>query len=183
MFFLEQNNMTNEKKSTPLYLCGFMGCGKTTIGKIVAKKLGKKLVDLDAYIEEKENMKISEIFEKYGEEYFREKESQALKELECTGAVVATGGGALLSDKNGEIAKKSGVVFHIDTPFAFCYNRIKDDKNRPIAYNSTKEQLQERYNFRRPLYQKHSHYTVSGKGSPLTVAYRIIDQFAMHNRK
>ena len=173
--------MNTNAKATAIYLCGFMGCGKTTIGKIVAKKLGKKLIDLDIYIQEKEGMTIPEIFDKKGEDYFREKESEYLAQLKSTGAVVATGGGALLSDRNGEIAKKSGMVFYIDTPFQFCYNRIKDDKNRPIAYNSTKEQLQEGYNYRRPLYQKHSHYTVSGKGSPLTVATRIINQFKAHN--
>ena len=170
----------NIKTNAPaIYLCGFMGCGKTTIGKIIAKKLGKKLIDLDTYIEEKENMKIPEIFEQKGEDYFRQKETQALAELKKTGAVVATGGGALLSEKNGSIAKNSGLVFYIDTPFQFCYNRIKDDKNRPIAYNSTKDELQERYNYRRPLYQKNSHYTISGKGSPMAVATRIIDQLSI----
>lgn len=158
-----------------VYLCGFMGCGKTTVGKLLAKHLGKHYIDLDDYIEDKENMKIPEMFEKYGESYFREKETQALQALENTGAVIATGGGALLSDKNGEIAKKAGIVVFIDTPFKICYNRIKDDKHRPIAYNSTEQQLKERFDYRRPLYIKNSNLSISGKGTPMIITQRIIN--------
>lgn len=167
--------MTSNKKNASIYLCGFMGCGKTTVGKILAKKLGKKLVDLDWYIEDKEQMKIPEIFEKKGEPYFRQRESQALAELKSEGAIVATGGGALLSEGNGSIAMNSGLVIYIDTPFKDCYNRIKGDKNRPIAYNSTMEQLKDRYYQRRPLYIKNSHFAVNGTGSPNAIAQRIID--------
>ena len=170
----------NNKENCPVYLCGFMGCGKTTVGKKLAKMLDKKLVDLDDYIVEKEGLSIPEIFEKYGEPYFREKESQALKELESEGAVVATGGGALLSDKNGEIAKNSGLVVYIDSSFKDCYIRIKDDKNRPIAYNSTEQQLRERYEYRRPLYIRNSHCAVNGKGSPTVVAERIVQIYKKH---
>ncbi|MGN0602278.1 MAG: shikimate kinase [Oscillospiraceae bacterium] len=169
--------MNPDKNNRSIYLCGFMGCGKSTVGRILSAGLNKKLVDLDTYIENKEQMKIPEMFEKFGEEYFREKESLALKELEASGAVVATGGGALLSDKNGQIAKNSGLVIFIDTPFAYCYNRIKGDKNRPIAYNSTKQQLKERFDYRRPLYIKNSHYSVSGQGSPRAIAQRIIQLY------
>ena len=165
--------ITNFNKS--IYLCGFMGCGTTTVGTVLAKKLGKDYLDLDEYIEKKENLTIPQIFKKFGEPYFREKETQALQALENTGAVIATGGGALLSDKNGEVAKNAGVVFFIDTPFKTCYNRIKGDKNRPIAYNSTMQQLKERYDCRRPLYIKNSHFSISGKGSPTAIAQRIIN--------
>ena len=162
------------KNNSPIYLCGFMGCGKTTVGLLLSKKTGKQYIDLDDYIEEKEGMKIPEIFEKKGENYFREQETNALKELESVNSVVATGGGALLSDINGEIAKNAGTVIFIDVPFDLCYNRIKGDKNRPIAYNSTREQLQERFDYRRPLYIKNSHFSVDGVGTPEAVTDRII---------
>lgn len=167
--------MTANRKNASIYLCGFMGCGKTTVGKLLAKKLGKKLIDLDWYIEDKEKMTIPEIFEKKGEPYFRKKESEALAKLKASGAVVATGGGALLTEANGNIAKNSGLVIYIDTPFKDCYKRIKGDKNRPIAYNSTKEQLKDRYDQRRPLYIQNSHFAVDGKGFPTEIAQRIID--------
>lgn len=167
--------MCKSKKDRAVYLCGFMGCGKSTVGKLLAQKLGKKYTDLDFYIVNQEGMKIPEIFEKYGEEYFRKAETAGLVKLAQGGGVIATGGGALLSDENGRIAKEAGLVIFIDTPFEVCYNRIKGDKNRPIAYNSTKEQLKERFDYRHHLYMKNSHYAVSGKGSPLTVVQRIIE--------
>ncbi len=150
-----------------------MGCGKTTVGELLAKKTGRKFIDTDEYIEKKEQMSIPEIFEKKGEAYFRACETQALKELGEAGAVVATGGGALLSEENGSIAKASGTVVFIDTPFEVCYDRIKDDENRPIAISSTKEQLRERYEYRLPLYKKNSTYAVDGSGTPMSIAEAI----------
>ena len=146
----------------PIFLCGFMGCGKSTVGKILAKKMGCQCVDLDKYIENTAGMSIPEIFDKYGEEHFRKLETEALAAFADIGGVVATGGGALLSEENGKVAKRSGMVVFIDTYFNTCYGRIKNDPNRPIAYNSTREQLLERFDYRRPLYLAHSHYVISG---------------------
>ena len=88
------------KKNRPVYLCGFMGCGKSTIGRLLAKKLGREFVDLDDYIVQREGMSIPQIFEQRGENYFREVEAVALSELSAAAGVVATGGGTLL--KKGE---------------------------------------------------------------------------------
>lgn len=156
-----------------VYLCGFMGCGKSTIGKILAKKLGLEFYDLDTYIEKKAEMSIPQIFEKFGEDYFRTLESNALMEFRDKKGVVATGGGALLSVKNSEIANSCGITVFIDTDFSICYERIKDDKNRPIAYNSTKEQLYERYNARYPLYKAHSKISCNGNNSPNMICEEI----------
>lgn len=158
-----------------IYLCGFMGCGKTTIGRIVAKKLGVEFYDLDDYIEEKSGMKIPEIFEKFGEEHFRKLESEAIAEFENKTGVVATGGGALLSEKNAQIANSCGVSVFIDTDFEICYNRIKDDEHRPIAFNSTRKQLLERFENRYPLYKAHSRVTCNGNNSPVMIAEEIIE--------
>lgn len=159
-----------------IYLCGFMGCGKSTIGKIVSKKLGVLFYDLDSYIEEKSGMKIPEIFEKNGEEHFRSLETQAIEEFQSKRGVVATGGGALLSEKNSDIANKNGITVFIDTDFSVCYDRIKNDKNRPIAFNSTEEQLKERFDSRYPLYNAHSVIRVDGNSSPLQIAQEIINK-------
>lgn len=150
-----------------IYLCGFMGCGKTTVGKALAKKLGVAFYDLDSFIEEKSGMTIPEIFEKYGEAHFRELESSAISDFRDRSGVIATGGGALLSERNADIANTLGITVFIDTPFEICYDRIKGDKNRPIAFNSTKEQLFSRYSERYPLYKAHSAKTVDGS-LPLT---------------
>ncbi len=157
-----------------VYLCGFMGCGKSTIGRLLARRLGTGFTDLDAYIEKKEGMSIPEIFEKRGEGYFRAAESRALEELGASGGVVATGGGALLSEANAQTAAKNGITIFIDTPFEICYGRIKGDKNRPIAYNSTREQLLERFEYRRPIYIKNSRSSVDGSGTPMGIADQIM---------
>lgn len=151
-----------------------MGCGKSTVGRLLAKRLGSAFTDLDTYIERKEGMKIPEIFEKHGEEYFRGAETKALQELGAAGGVVATGGGALLSDENAAIAAENGVTVFIDTPFKVCYGRIKGDKNRPIAYNSTREQLLERFEYRRPIYMKNSRVTVDGSATPMGIVTQIM---------
>lgn len=150
-----------------------MGCGKSTVGKILAKKMGVECVDLDKYIENKEKMSIPDIFDKKGEEYFRAAETKALSEFADLGGIVATGGGTLLSEENGETAKNAGMVVFIDTYFNTCYERIHDDENRPIAFNSTKEQLKERFDYRRPLYTAHSHYQISGGYPPIVIASKI----------
>ena len=116
----------------PIFLCGFMGCGKSTVGKILAKKMGCQCVDLDKYIEDTARMSIPEIFDKI-----------------------------------------SGLVVFIDKYFNTCSGRIKNDPNRPIAYNSTREQLLERFDYRRPLYLAHSHYVISGGYPPIVIASKI----------
>lgn len=166
----------------PIFLCGFMGCGKSTVGKILAKKLNCRCVDLDKYIEDKEGMTIPDIFEKKGEPYFRELETKALKEFADIGGIVATGGGALLTEHNGNVAKKAGIAVFIDTLFETCYGRIKDDPHRPIAYNSTKEQLKERFDFRRPLYAAHSDYSVSGEFPPSVIADKICEFYRKNTK-
>ncbi len=165
-----------------VFLCGFMGCGKSTAGRILAKNLGLSFFDLDEYIEKKAEMKISEIFKKYGEEHFRKLESMAISDFKDKTGVIATGGGALLSEQNSELANSFGITVFIDVPFEVCYSRIKGDIRRPIAYNSTKEQLKERFDFRYPLYKSHSLITVSGSGSPGHIAKQIAEAIAGSKR-
>jgi len=150
-----------------------MGCGKSTVGELLAKRMGRAFIDMDEYIEKSEGMTIPEIFDKHGEPYFRKAETEALKKLCESGAVVATGGGALLSDENAEIAKTNGTVFFIDVPFEICYKRICGDTNRPIAASSTKEQLRDRFEYRKPLYIKNSTLTVNGCATPAELADKI----------
>ena len=156
-----------------VFLCGFMGCGKSTVGKVAAGMLGVQFVDLDEFIEQQQEMSIPVIFSKKGEEFFRDCETKAIKDFDGKGAVVATGGGALLREENAEAAQAAGVVIFIDTDFETCYERIKDDPHRPIAYNSTKQQLKDRFEQRRPLYEAHSQFTIDGALSPAMMAKQI----------
>lgn len=158
-----------------VYLCGFMGCGKSTIGKILARKNGCGFVDMDDYIVEREGMTIPQIFAEKGEKYFRETETAVIGELAQKSCVIACGGGAMLKKENADIASKNGVVVYIDIPFEVCYERISGDTNRPLVMNNTKEQLEEIYNGRVPIYKANSTITVDGIGSADEIAARIIE--------
>lgn len=146
-----------------IYLCGFMGCGKSYIGRLLAEEKNMPFADLDSYIVEKEGRSIPEIFEQSGEPYFRRLEAECLKELEG-GYVVATGGGTLINDSTAEFANKNGITVFLDADFELCWGRIKDDTNRPLVMNNTEEQLRELFEKRREIYEKHSRVTVRVTG-------------------
>ena len=159
----------------PVYLCGFMGCGKSTVGKILARKSGCGFIDMDDYIVEREGMTIPQIFSEKGEKYFRDTETAVIGELAEKGAVIACGGGAMLKKENAEIASENGIVIYIDIPFEICYTRISGDTNRPLVMNNTKEQLEEIYNGRVPVYKSNSTVTVDGVGNADEIAERIAE--------
>ena len=156
-----------------IYLCGFMGCGKSTVGKLLAARLGMSFTDMDTYIEQQQCMTIPQIFEKYGEEHFRQLETNVIRELGEKGGIIACGGGAMLKEINAQTAAELGTVIYIDTPFDICYDRVSGDNNRPIAAANTKESLNELYSKRKPVYQAHSSAAVDGTGSPTEIAGRI----------
>lgn len=157
-----------------IYLCGFMGCGKTTVGRLLAQKLGCGFFDMDAYITETEKMEIPRIFAEKGERYFREAETEAIRVLAEKNGVIACGGGAMLKKENADIASAAGTVVYIDVPFETCYSRISGDRNRPIVMNNTKEELEIIYDGRAPVYSENASVTVSGDGSAEDIAERII---------
>ena len=157
-----------------VFLCGFMGCGKSTVGKLAAKKLGCGFCDTDDLIVEDQKMSIPEIFAEKGEPYFREVEANIVKSVCGKKAVVACGGGAMLNPDIAKAASESGVVVYLDVDFETCYERICNDKNRPIAASSTKEELEERFNTRRVLYLKYSDIQIDCSGSPIETADKIV---------
>lgn len=156
-----------------VFLCGFMGCGKTTIGALLAKKLGVQLIDTDARIVEKEGLSIPEIFAQKGEGYFREIEAQTVRELAGKKAVVSCGGGAMLRDDTAAAAREKGCVVFLDVPFETCYARIRGDKNRPLVQQNSKEGLQEIFDARRGVYLQNASVVVSADKAPLEVAETI----------
>ena len=156
-----------------IYLCGFMGCGKSYMGKKLAEKLGCTLVDLDAYIEEKEGKTIPEIFAEQGEPHFRELEAKYIREMP-ENSVVATGGGAIINPVTAETARNAGTVVFLDADFELCYNRIKGDTHRPLVMKNTKEQLNELFNKRREIYLKNSDFSVDSNISETEILDMIL---------
>lgn len=159
-----------------IYLCGFMGCGKSTIGELLAKKVGNAFCDTDELIVKNQAMTIPEIFSQKGEPYFRKVEAETVKSVCGKNAVVSCGGGAMLNSDTADFVKKNGgKIIFLDVPFEECYSRISGDKNRPIVMNNTKEQLEEIYNNRHSLYEKNSTSMVEAVGSPNEIAETIVD--------
>lgn len=155
-----------------VYLCGFMGCGKSHIGRMTAKLLGMKFIDLDRYIVNAEGLTIPEIFDKFGEPHFRALEAKYIREL-AEGCVVATGGGALINDETAKYARENGVSVYINTAFELCYRRISGDKNRPLVVKNTKEQLRELYETRAVIYKRNSTFMVNGNTRDRIIADEI----------
>ena len=126
-----------------VYLIGFMGCGKTTLGRELASKLQYRLIDLDHYIEEKENMKVKEIFAVKGENHFRLLEKQAIVEMaELDNIVVATGGGLPCFFDNISSLNGSGHSIYLKVSVTELCRRLKRNKeDRPLVKDKTDEEL------------------------------------------
>lgn len=157
-----------------IYLCGFMGCGKTTVGKTLSEILGYDFIDIDSYIQLKYGMDIPQIFKKKGEDYFREIETQSLIEIGGERKIISTGGGALTFKNNADITNRKGTVVYIQTTFNECYSRIKNDKSRPVASTKSYTELAELYMEREPKYLAGSNHIVNGNDSVNNIVNNII---------
>ena len=117
-----------------IFLTGFMASGKSSVGKLLAKKLDRPFTDLDSLIEKAEKQSIREIFDKYGESYFRQKEwDQLLEVTKSFKGVVALGGGALHNQNVVDHLKLHGLMIFIKTPIEVITNRVLRNTRRPMA--------------------------------------------------
>ena len=156
-----------------IVLCGFMGCGKSTVGQILAQMTGRAFVDTDKLIESNEKMTISQIFEKFGEKGFRDAEHTACKEVaNMQNAVISTGGGALTFERNVAVFNEDKIVF-LDVPFDEICRRIGDDGNRPLFKDKSK--AKELFDTRIALYRTAADFIIDGTGDVNKIAERIID--------
>ncbi|MBR2122579.1 MAG: shikimate dehydrogenase [Lachnospiraceae bacterium] len=135
---------TGRNTQGSIVLTGFMGSGKTTVGKELAEMLGLKLLDTDCIIEQREGRSINEIFADEGEAYFRDLETGLLRELagkdRQEAAVYATGGGIVLRDENRELLHKAGTVVWLRVTAADVVRRLEGDSTRPLLEGEDKEQ-------------------------------------------
>ena len=142
-----------------IILAGFMGTGKTAVGRALAKRLGMKFVDMDDAIEEREGMRISEIFEKKGEPYFRCAEKIAVKEISSQpGLVIAAGGGAVIDEENVKNFKSGGVIFCLTATPDKILERTKGHIHRPLLnVSDPKEKITELLAKRAQYYARADH--------------------------
>ena len=165
-----------------LVLLGMMGAGKTTIGKIVAKEQDMEFIDTDANIEEKCSMKISEIFKKKGEEFFRsEEEKEVLKSLKSTNCVIALGGGAFLNKAVRTNILKNAVSMWLDADLKTLNKRIKWNKKRPLLneYNNQKR-INEIYAERKSIYKLADYKILCNDLTEESIAKKIITYYEDH---
>lgn len=160
-----------------IVLMGFMGAGKTTIGKRLAKSLGCSFLDTDEMIEKEQNRKISEIFEKDGEDAFRDMETALLKRLKQSNEmfVLSIGGGMPVREENREILREIGKVIYLKTSKEEIIRRVSGDKNRPLLQGgSLEEKVTSLMNAREQIYIEtaHQEFFTDGK-SPLQIALEL----------
>lgn len=163
-----------------IYLIGFMGAGKSTIARALCKMYGMTQMEMDMQIELEEGMKISQIFEEKGEEYFRKKETELLEH--CTGIkklVVSCGGGAAMRECNVAEMKKNGKIVMLSATPETVYERVKNSHDRPLLEgNMNVGYIRELLEIRRPKYEKAADIIVKTDGRTAEeIAKEIMDQF------
>ena len=150
-----------------IFLVGFMGSGKSTVGQRLAGRLGYSFVDMDARLEGEHGMTINEIFEKLGEKSFREMESNLLKEmLTLKDTVISTGGGLPCTGNNMELINREGVSIYLRMDPEALFNRLSRGKSRrPLIRHLSRQELEtfifEKLREREPVYLR-AHHTISG---------------------
>ena len=119
--------------SANIVLVGFMGTGKSTVGRVIAQKLGFHFIDTDDVIEQTSKAKISDIFAEHGEVYFRDLESQAVKSVALMkNQVVATGGGVVLRSSNIDLLRTGGPIFCLNATPKAIWDRVRSSRSRPL---------------------------------------------------
>jgi shikimate kinase len=168
------------KRGPNLYLVGMMGAGKTTIGRLLGRRLKLPFLDCDHEIERRCGVKVPLIFDIEGEGGFRARETQVLAELTALeGVVLATGGGAVLAEANRRRLAAGGTVVYLCARPEDLYERVRQDRNRPLlATADPLARLRELYLQRDPLYREVADLIVdTGRQSVQSLARSLVEQF------
>lgn len=160
------------KEKENIVLVGMPSSGKSTVGKILSAETGKIFIDTDEEIVKRTGKEISDIFKENGEAYFRSLESEIIKDLSLKeGAVIATGGGAILNERNIELLRENGRVYFLDRPL----DLLITTSDRPLSSN--RSDLKKRYNERYSLYCARCDKRIDASGNPKENAITIIEDF------
>ncbi len=181
---LKNHTQTPADVPGSIFLVGMMGAGKTSVGRVLAKRLQKTFYDSDHVIEDRTGVKIPVIFEIEGETGFRVRESAVLDELTALRDIVlATGGGAVLNVKNRERLRNRGTVVYLRASVRDLLNRTRHDKNRPLLQAADpRARLTELYEIRDPLYSEVAHLTVDTGNQSLTSLVNRLCQLLLETR-
>ncbi len=160
-----------------IVLIGFMGTGKTTIGRLLASRLGCPFIDSDKKVEYENNMTIREIFELHGEEYFRQKEKDVIGKIaRYNNVVIATGGGVVLSNENMRKLKKKGIIIALTASSDIIVERTKRRTTRPLLLETSNQEqtVNKLLNERGELYQNADFSIDTSTNSPQHVITEIM---------
>ena len=162
------------KKKENIVLIGMPTSGKTTVGKLIAQKIGKEFIDIDEEIVRVFGKSIPDIFSQMGENGFREIEKNVTEAISARqNAVIATGGGVVLNEKNMENLKKNGRVYFLDRPL----ESLITTPDRPLSSNRI--DLERRYRERYKIYKENCDYVITGNKTPQRIAEEIIKEFEL----
>jgi shikimate kinase len=165
------------KRTPGLYLIGFMGSGKSAVGRLLADELGWFFADIDEDIEKVQGVSIAEIFDTRGEEEFRRIEQEALRkrirDVECgKPMVVALGGGAFVDPANQKMLEERGVTLWLDCPFHRINSRVEGQTHRPLARDP--EKFQRLFDDRRDIYSQAEYRIEADTDDPATIVAAIL---------
>lgn len=179
--------MDQIKLTQPLFLCGMMGAGKTTVGKIVAEKTTTDFRDLDDLIEDHAGLSIPDIFDRHGEDYFRDLEQKILiKTSQQMSGVMALGGGALQNQRVVDHLKIYGWLIFLNVPKSVIFDRLAGDENRPMLSHghTSREQLRNTINTlmneRLPFYNQAQITIDADRKTPVEVAEKILTRLTIY---
>jgi len=160
------------KSKENIVLTGMPASGKSTVGKMLAESTGRNFIDIDAMIEEAEKKSIPEIFESYGEKYFRDAETRAIKNAAAvSGSVIATGGGAILREENVDALRQNGKLYFIDRPLS----ELIPTSDRPLSSDS--DSIRKRYDERYEIYTKTADAIINANTDAEGVKTQILEDF------
>lgn len=166
-------------QSGNLILVGLMGSGKTTLGRALAKHMGKAFVDSDEEIQQRTGVTIPHIFDIEGETGFRQRETAAIRDLvERDDMVLATGGGAVLAEQSRELMQQNGIVIYLKASVQDLWQRTRHDRNRPLLQTADPHaKLTELFQQRDPLYLQVADIVMqSGKQSAHALMLNLVDE-------
>ena len=161
-----------------IVLTGFMGTGKTAVGRELARRLGMRLIELDTEIEKAEGMTINEIFSRHGEPYFRDRETEMVKRFaKQDNLVISTGGGVVLREENMKALREKGVIVCLTASPETILRRISTSDERPLLkVDDPLKKIKDLLEYRRPYYEKADIVIETDSLSPSEIADKIIQQ-------